>query len=484
MPDIAERAHPAAITVLIAILVTGCATVREEKAEGGYPPNWESIQSHKAPDWYHDAKFGIFIHWGLYSVPAWAVPSGELGKVDWKVWFRNNPYAEWYMNTLRIEGSPTQEHHFKTYGKNFDYVDFAPQFNQAIAKWDPDAMAALFAEVGARYVVLTSKHHDGFTLWPSKVNNPNRPPDRQHAARDLVGELTKAVRAKGMRMALYYSGGLDWSFTKEPVLMPDDVRGTIIHTDEYARYADAHWRELIELYQPVILWNDIGYPKPGDLEHIFADFYNRFPDGLVNDRFEIGIPGSPRRHHDFVTPEYAKMDTITDYKWETCRGLGFSFGYNQVEGDKQTIPERDLIHLLVDIVSKNGNLLLNVGPKADGSIPEIQAQRLRALGRWLDVNGEAIFETRPWQRADGKTADGGDVRFTRKGDVVYAILMSKPKSAAVTIKSIDPPASSQVTLLGAEGKLESKSEGGDLVVRLPAKLPESHAYTLKIAPAA
>ena len=131
-------------------------------------------------------------------MPAWAPPTGELGKVDWNVWFKNNPYAEWYMNTLKFEDSPTRQHHVQTYGKDFDYLDFIPEFNKQIAKWDPNAWAKLFQEVGARYVVLTSKHHDGFTLWPSQVKNPNRPDNRQHADRDLVGELTTAVRAEGL----------------------------------------------------------------------------------------------------------------------------------------------------------------------------------------------------------------------------------------------------------------------------------------------
>ncbi|MCP5117808.1 MAG: alpha-L-fucosidase [bacterium] len=449
-----------------------------------YQPTWESIRTHEAPEWFNDAKFGIFIHWGLYSVPAWATPSGELHKVDWNVWFKHNAYAEWYLNTLRIDGSPTQEHHLKTYGNDFDYMDFVPEFNEALGRWNPDEMAALFADVGAQYVVLTSKHHDGFTLWPSEVKNPNRPDDQQHASRDVVGELTTAVRAKGMRMALYYSGGLDWSFNPTPVLTPKDVRGTIIHTEEYAGYADAHWRELIERYQPAILWNDIGYPKQGDLENIISDYYNRFPDGLINNRFEIGLPDSPARHHDFVTPEYKKMDEITDYKWETCRGLGYSFGYNRVEGPEQTIPEGELIHLLIDIVAKNGNLLLNVGPMADGTIPEIQAARLRALGAWLQVNGEAIFGTRPWERADGKTAGGVDVRFTRKGGTVYAILLGKPAGAKVTIESLPASAGASVTLLGGDGPLDHSIEGGNLTVTLPDALPESHAYVLKIDGAA
>jgi alpha-L-fucosidase len=449
-----------------------------------FEPNWESIRTHRLPQWFDDAKFGIFIHWGLYSVPAWATPVGELGKVDWKVWFRNNPYAEWYLNTLRIPDSPTRKHHEATYGKDFDYLDFIPRFNEAIARWDPGAMAEIFRSVGARYVVLTTKHHDGFTLWPSKVVNPNRRPEQQHAARDIVGELTRAVRARGVRMGLYYSGGLDWSFNPEPIETVEQVRSTILHTPEYARYADAHWRELIERYQPAILWNDIGYPEQGRLEEIVADYYNRFPDGLINDRFEIRKPGAPRRHHDFVTPEYKKMDDITEYKWETCRGLGFSFGYNQMEGPEHTIAEDALIHLLIDIVSKNGNLLLNVGPKADGSIPEIQLARLRALGDWLRVNGEAIFGTRPWKRAEGTTADGLPVRFTRKGEVLYAILLGRPRQAEVTIRSLAAPAASRISLLGGKQPLKFTQQGEDLTLVLPWPLRPAHAYAIKIAPPA
>ena len=470
--------------LLLALSACGGSEAPPPQKTAQYEPTWESIDRHKAPEWYNDAKFGIFVHWGLYSVPAWATPSGELNKVDWNVWFKNNAYAEWYLNTLRIDGSPTQEHHFKTYGKDFSYLDFIPMFNEAVQKWDPNTMAALFEDVGARYVVLTSKHHDGFTLWPSSVVNPHRKPDQQHASRDIVGELTQAVRAHNMRMGLYYSGGLDWSFTERPITTREEVATTVLHTNEYAKYADAHWRELIDRYQPAILWNDIAYPMQGDIVHILADYYNRFPDGVINNRFGTRLPDSPKRHWDFTTPEYQKMDKITAEKWETCRGLGYSFGYNQVEGPEQTISEKDLVHLLVDIVSKNGNLLLNVGPKADGTIPEIQAERLRALGRWLHTNGEAIYGTRPWERADGKTTDGVDVRFTRKGDTVYAILLAKPAGSQVTIESVPAPDGAAVTLLGQDGALEHRAEGGNLTVTLPGGLEESPAYTLKISPGA
>ncbi len=470
------------VAALLALAACGGTPAPAPQETGHYEPTWESLDKHQAPEWFNDAKFGIFVHWGLYSVPAWATPLGELHKVDWNVWFKNNPYAEWYLNTLRIDGSPTQQHHFKTYGKDFAYLDFIPMFNKAIEKWDPDTMAALFEDVGARYVVLTSKHHDGFTLWPSSVVNPHRKPDQQHASRDIVGDLTQAVRVHHMRMGLYYSGGLDWSFTEQPITTRDQVATTVLHTNEYARYADAQWRELIDRYQPTILWNDIAYPMQGDLVHILADYYNRFPDGVINNRFGTRLPDSPKRHWDFTTPEYQKMDKITAEKWETCRGLGYSFGYNQEEGPEQTISENDLVHLLVDIVSKNGNLLLNVGPEADGTIPQIQAERLRALGSWLRANGEAIYGTRPWERADGKTADGIDVRFTRKGEAVYAILLAKPGAGEVTIESVPVPQGASVTLLGHDGALEHHGESGNLTVTLPAGLEDSPAYTLKIAP--
>ncbi|MBI3469838.1 MAG: alpha-L-fucosidase, partial [Candidatus Solibacter usitatus] len=162
-------------------------------------------------------------------------------------------------------------------------------------------------------------------------------------------------------------------------------------TEEYAKYADAHWRELMDRYQPAILWNDISYPKQGDVLGIFSAFYDRTPDGLINNRFGVD-------HADITTPEYSSYNKITEKKWEACRGLGFSFGYNQAEGPQHVIASDKLVNLLVDIVSKNGNLLLNIGPKPDGTISDLQLQRLRDLGAWLKMNGEAIFGTRPWVR--------------------------------------------------------------------------------------
>ena len=211
-----------------------------------------------------------------------------------------------------------------------------------------------------------------------------------------------------------------------------------------------------------------------------ADFYNSHPDGLINNRFEIGKEGAPQRHHDFTTPEYAKMDEITDYKWETCRGLGYSFGYNRVETAEHTIGEAELIHLLADIVSKNGNLLLNAGPMPDGTIPELQASRLRTLGSWLRKNGEAIYGTRPWKRATGETGDGIPVRFTSKGNAVYAIVLGQPTSNTVTLELGVGGTRASVTVVGEAQILTAAIADGTLTVTLAEPLPEAHAHALRI----
>jgi alpha-L-fucosidase len=440
-----------------------------------FEPTWESVRRHRVPDWYENAKLGIFIHWGLYSVPAWAPTTGELGKVAPDKWFVENPYAEWYLNTLRIKDSPTWRHHIDKYGKDFDYYQFTPTFNSETAKWNPDAWAKLFHKVGARYVVLTTKHHDGFRLWPSKVTNPRRPGPNLSAARDLVGDLTSAVRANGMRMGLYYSGGLDWTFTTEPIRTGPDLMRMVPQSEEYARYADAHWRELTDRYQPAVMWNDISYPKAGDIPGIFAHYYNTVQDGVIDNRFGVDFS-------DFTTPEYAKYDKITEKKWESCRGLGFSFGYNQQEGPEQVIAPDKLIALLVDIVSKNGNLLLNIGPRPDGSISDIQRDRLNKLGDWLAVNGEGLFDSRPWVRASPTDHNAPQIRFTHKAGSVYAYLLDRPSSPTFTIPGVIAAENSHVRVLGAGADCEWTQKGRDLQVTAKSQIPGDYAVGVRITP--
>lgn len=465
-----------------------------------YLPTWESVQSHTVPSWFHSAKLGIFIHWGLYSVPAWAPTTGELGKVvaeeGWEAWFARNPYAEWYYNSMRIPGGVTQAYHTQTYGPDFAYEDFIPMFNDAVVGWDPGEWASLFKTVGAQYVVLTTKHHDGFLLWPSAHPNPFRA--GYHAKRDLVGDLTAAVRAAGMRMALYYSGGIDWTFNPTVVTNIADLAQAVPQQADYVAYADAHWYELIERYAPVILWNDIAYPAAADLPKLFAHYYNTVPEGLVNNRFtqafDIEAGGSTEilggKHYDFTTPEYASYDQITEPKWEATRGIGFSFGYNQNEGPEAYLSITELVRSFVDIVSKNGNLLLNVGPKADGTIPELQRERLEGLGAWLRVHGEAIFGTRPWVTAEGTartdTQAEVSVRFTQKPDTLYATLLAEPEPGVWVLKGLRAAESARITLMGSETPLVWQQTDEGLRISVPAPLPSpldgAPAATVAITP--
>lgn len=436
-----------------------------------FEPNWESIGQHQVPQWYQDAKLGIFIHWGLYSVPAWATTSGELHKVDPAKWFTDNAYAEWYLNTLRIKGSPGYEHHIATYGKDFDYYQFAPMFNKSTSQWDPHKWASVFKQTGARYAVLTTKHHDGFRLWPSAVQNPHRQTAEITATRDLAGELTSAVRSAGLKMGLYYSGGLDWTFTQAPIVTMQDLKARVPQTEEYARYADAHWTELTDRYQPAVMWNDISYPRAGKIPELFSHYYNTVPQGVINNRFDV-------KFADFTTPEYAHYDKITEKKWESCRGLGYSFGYNQAEGPEQVIAPDKLVWLLVDIVSKNGNLLLNIGPKADGSISDIQMDRLNKLGAWLAVNGEGIFDTRPWTKA----STDENVRFTKKRDSLYVFVEPKPGASSVSIPGIAAVPNTKIQVLGASGESEFKQHGSVLQISTKQGPMNGFAVGLRITP--
>ncbi|QGY46960.1 alpha-L-fucosidase [Maribellus comscasis] len=435
------------------------------------------LKQHKSPQWFNDAKLGIFIHWGLYSVPAFAPTKGSIRDImdkDRRAWFMNNSYAEWYLNTLRIKGSPTYEYHKKNYGLDFDYYKFSETFNKELAGWKPEEMAEIFKNTGARYVVLTSKHHDGYPLWPSRVHNNNMTEAAQPVSRDIVGELTKAVRDKGMKMGLYYSGGLDWTFNRTPVLGIRGLKISTPHSLEYANVADAHLRELIEKYQPSVLWGDIYYPDQGNISGIVADYYNLIPEGVINNRW--GASGLS----DFSTPEYNKFESIQEDKWESCRGLGYSFGYNQFEDDSHTLSSTELIHLLIDVVSKNGNLLINVGPKPDGTIPAIQLDRLKELGEWMKVNGEGVYDTKPWQVCSGETVSGKEYRFTQKGDKLYLIMFEKPEKEEV-FKNLVLKTGTELSLLGNHFTPKWKQNETNLKIDFPGDISGKHAYVIEFS---
>ena len=280
--------------------------------------------------------------------------------------------------------------------------------------------------------------------------------------------------------------GWIWTFNDTVIQHIADFPLAVPQTQEYVNYANNHWRELIDRYETMILWNDIAYPAGTDLNVLFADYYNKLPDGVVNNRFtqrfqmdETGIVSD--NFFDFETPEYTSFAGIRQKKWESCRGVGASFGYNRREGEDQHLAVVNLVRSFVDIVSKNGNLLLNIGPTAEGQIPELQLERLLGLGRWLDVNGEAIFDTRPWQVAESKTSGDVDVRFTQKGETLYATLLETPQELEIVIQGLCGAQGTSVRLLGDEAPLIWEQRDAGLAVRLPA-LAAAPAHALAITP--
>jgi alpha-L-fucosidase len=395
------------------------------------------------PTWFRDAKLGIFIHWTPASVPAFAPlvddPFTLAEQHGWAYAMAHSPYCEWYQNSLSIAGSPVAQHHQRTYGDR-PYGAFIDDFTAGHHAWQPADWASTFAATGARYVVLVTKHHDGYTLWPSEQPNPTHG-TRWSAQRDLVGELGRAVRADGMRWGVYYSGGLDWTFGGLPIDSFEAMLAAIPKSSAYAEYCETHWRELIDRERPDILWNDIHHAGAGDAHRLFAYYYDQVPSGVVNDRFDVRGVRKGRTHADFVTPEYRLDNLPHDRMWEICRGIGRSFGYNALETEADYLSADDLIWMFIDIVARGGNLLLNVGPKADGTIPAEQLARLDALGRFTTAHDMAIFGSRPTlllAEIDTVTTDTGlPVRFTTSSDgAIHAFVRVRTNDHSdVSVKS-------------------------------------------------
>jgi alpha-L-fucosidase len=466
------------------------------------------------PGWYDDAKLGIFVHWYPASVPAFAPLSEDPFTIaergDWGEAMRNTPYAEWYWNSLALGDTPVARHHAEVWGGR-PYADFVPLWQEAVRDWHPDPMAELFVRSGARYVVHGTKHHDGVLLWPSAVPNPHRPD--WDAGRDLVGPLVDAVRDRGLRVGLYYSGGLDWTFAGpgapvEPAGMADfaGMIAAIPRSPEYAAYVHAHWEELIERYRPDVLWNDIAHPPAGSYRDLVAAYYERVPDGVVNDRFDVIGARRGTFDADFLTPEYRIDAPVPGRKFEVCRGIGRSFGYNRLERDEDFLRPDQLVWDLVEIVSHGGNLLLNVGPTARGEIPFAQRLRLEALGTWLAVHGDAIYGTRPGsggpvegqrvegqrvegQRVEGETGEGAPVRFTHTPTTgaSHAIVRGATAAPTVVVIGWSVPEGAVVQLAGARpgaGSLawtpvEAGADGRPAVrVELPCPAPDGPAFVL------
>jgi alpha-L-fucosidase len=439
------------------------------KAHAQYQPNWKSLDQRETPEWWKEAKFGIFIHWGLYSVPAYA-PVKEVEGVYEK-------YSEHYANRLLTGNKLFTDHHNKYYGKDFKYKDFAPMFKAEY--FNPDDWADLFQQAGAKYVVLTSKHHDGFCLWPSK-ESPGWNSVEAGPRRDLIADLGASVRKKGLHMGLYYSL-LEWS---NPLYKKETIN----------QWVDTHMipqmKDLVVKYKPEIIFAD------GEWDYTSAELksaqflswlYNESPvkqTVVVNDRWG---KETRSKHGDYYTTEY---DLVHDEKgigknaehpWEESRGIGTSYGYNRFETSKDYFSSKQLVELLVDKVSNGGNLLLDIGPDANGLIPVVMQERLLDIGAWMKVNGEAIYGTTAWEKKpQSMKADG--VFYTRKKDALYVICTKWPDKPIV-VNHVDQ--AGKVSLVGAKADVKQKQKGKQLMIYppqiTPGNLPCDYAWVFKIA---
>lgn len=479
--------------------------IKTEKVQEKFEPNWESIKkNYKDPEWFNNKKFGIFIHWGAYSVPAFG-----------SEWYPRRMYMDTATFTAQLDlgqkgPNDTYIHHKKTWGdqKEFGYKDFIPMFKAE--KFDPKAWISLFKKSGAKYVVPVADHHDGFAMYKSNTTRWNS--YDMGPKRDVLGELFEEGRAQGMIMGASSHFAFNWSFynkkdhfdTTDPEYADlysskgKDLREPV--SDSFKQRWWDRTVDLIDNYQPDILWFDfyLDIPDYADMRpKIAAYYYNK---GIEWNK-EVVINDKNFDHEAFPEGtviydlERGKLPGIRELPWQTDTSIGKNSWCYVTNWESKT--SNQLIDDLVDIVSKNGNLLLNVGPKADGTIPKDQEEILLEIGSWLDMNGEAIYDTKYWRvfgegptevkkghhsEGDNKEFTGQDIRFTQKDGKLYAIMMAWPKENKVLIKSIDQKKDkvSGVKLLGSNSpvKWEQKKEGLEVV--LPKEKPGKSAYVLKL----
>ena len=466
-----------------------------------WSPTWASLDQRPVPQWYKDAKFGIFIHWGVYSVPGWS---------------SKGQYAEWYQQGLNSGDTARIHYHKKKFG-DLSYYQLADQFKAEL--YNPDEWAHVIESSGARYVVLTSKHHDGFANWPSKENAKawtmpwNAGVTGPH--RDLLGDLFTAIRKTSVHPGMYYSL-YEWY---NPIWQKD--RSAYV-----SGYMWPQMKDLINTYQPEVFWTDGDWDAKDSLwksTEFLAWLYNESPvkDKIVTyDRWGAGI----RFHHGGVyTPEYQPNADFEDHYWEESRGMGFSYGYNREEDAWDYNSAQSLVLQLIDKVSRGGNFLLDIGPDEHGKIPPIMEERLMQIGDWMKINNEAIYGTTRWRQASqwgtgrqdyvpGSTSGDLLLKLTVDPDPgfavkecfftynpvhndLYAILPRWPatssssspitQNAQFTIQNLPLAPGTRIELLETHQTLSWQASGKDLVISMPAfdpaRMKSNYAYVIKIA---
>ena len=474
--------------------------IDETIAAGPFRADWNSLTAYQVPTWYQDGKFGIFIHWGVYSVPAWG--------------------NEWYPRNMYQPQSPEFAHHVATYGPQaqWGYKDFIPQFTGA--QFDADRWATLFREAGARFVVPVAEHHDGFAMYDCSFSNWTA--TKMGPQRDIIGELAAAVRAQNMVFGVSSHRAEHWWFFDGGRTFPSDVQdeqGTGLYAPAQPGPKDLHdphdphgpdqaflddWlartTELVDKYQPQLIWFDWWIEHAAFtpyLPRFAAYYYNRaaqWQQGVaINYKWASFAEGSAvfdieRGQVAGIHPRFWQNDTSVSKN---------SWGYVQQQDYKTATT---LIGDLVDVVSKNGALLLNIGPRPDGTIPPEEERILREIGAWLRVNGEAIYNTRPWnvfgegptEVREGSFTDtqrhlftDQDFRFTVGVNALYAVCLGWPEHE-VCIRTLNNASSvsaaqiAGVTMLGADSGLHWWQDWEGLHVQPPPTRPCEHAYTFKI----
>jgi alpha-L-fucosidase len=472
-------------------LGTATAEIDRIVAGGPFEPTWESLKNHKDPGWFADAKFGIYTHWGPVTVGAEDGPEG----------------SQWYGKSMYSPASPVFAYHRRKFGDQatVGYKDIIPRFTAE--KFDAAAWADLFARSGARFAGPVATHHDNFAMWDSAVTRWNS--KTMGPRRDITGELEKEIRARGMKFITTFHHGFAWRYFQDAFKYDGAAPGLVeLYTEPHdpadppsKRFQDqwlAMVHEVLQRYQPDLIWFDFEFHvviQSAYQRKLFATAYN----WAHQNRREIGVCQKSReidRHTGIIDFERGREDRLVPYLWLTDTTAGPWF--NQKSEEFKTTDH--LVDVLADIISKNGCLLLNVGPAADGTIPEQARDILLGIGEWLGINGRAVYETRPWgrfgegptrqakaggfsERAD-KPFTSADIRFTRSKDGrdLYATVLDWPADGRVLVKSLALAAGpvATVSLLGHDGKLSWSQTRDGLAVDLPAHRPCKHAFVLHV----
>lgn len=462
-------------------------SVASPKGTEVFQPDWENIaKNYKFPDWFVDAKFGIFIHWGPYAVPAYD--------------------SEWYARNMYQKDSKVFQHHIDTWGPQdkFGYKDFIPKFGAE--QFDAEEWADIFKRSGAKYIVPVAEHHDGFSMYDSDLNEWNAVKMGPH--KDIIGLLKKAIEKEGLVFGLSTHRAENAWFFNGGMKFPSDVQDMSIslygrryenekYTEDFAREWLTHTYELIDKYEPKLIWFDWTVNNP-----VLMPYFNKFLAHYYNNALDWGEDvvvntkqGYPTNIHVWDM-ERGKSDKMMQFPWQTDTSVG-KRSWSYIDGEENKTPEQ-IVHDLIDIVSKNGNLLLNIGPRADGTITEEQKGVLLSIGKWFGVNGDAIYGTRCWKKfgeGDAEPTKGSfsdneatpytarDIRFTTKGNDFYAIALNWDTD--LLIRSLDANAIAHakimnITLLGSDEKITWEQTKDGLKIAFPKNKPCEYAYSFKI----